>query len=70
MDGELAREDKVLAAGLFKELFGEFGTFAVGEHPADGVRAEDVKNDLEIEIGPLGWAEQFGDVPVPERIGG
>ena len=57
MDGELAREDKLFAAGLYKELFGELGTFAVGEYPADDVTSEDVKNDIEIEIGPLGWAE-------------
>ena len=42
---------------------------AVSRYATDHVAAEDVEDDVEVEVGPLGWAQQFGDVPTPELIG-
>ena len=39
------------------------------DHPADDVAAEDVEDHVEIEVGPLGRTEEFGDVPAPDLIG-
>src|ERR1035437_2931973 len=39
------------------------------DHPAGDVAAEDIQDDVEIEVGPLGGSEQLGDVPAPELIG-
>ena len=50
-------------------LLGQFGAFARRHHPADDVAAEDVEDDVEIEVGPLGRAAQLGDVPTPKLIG-
>src|SRR5262249_56891236 len=49
---------------------GQVGLLTVGEHPADHVATVDVEDDVEVVVGPLGWAEQFGDVPAPDLIGG
>jgi hypothetical protein len=37
------------------------GTLAHGDHPARDVPAEDVKDDVAVELGPL--------APTPERMG-
>jgi len=63
MDVELAGGDLVFANGLLDELLGQFGGFPMGDHPAGDVAAEDVEDDIEIEVGPLGRTQQFGDVP-------
>jgi len=44
--------------------------FATGDHPADDVAAEDIEHDVKVEVSPLGWAKQLGDVPAPELVGG
>ena len=51
-------------------LLGQFGAFARRHHPADDVTAEDVEDDVEVKVGPLGRAAQLGDVPTPKLIGG
>ena len=50
-------------------LLASVGAFAGRDHPADHVAAEDVENDVEVKIGPLGGTAQFGDVPTPQPIG-
>ena len=54
MDGELAGRDDLFCASLLDELLGQFGAFARRDHPAGDVAAEDVEDDVEIEVGPLG----------------
>jgi hypothetical protein len=36
---------------------------AGGDHPADGVPAVDVEDDVEVVVGPFRGAVQLGDVP-------
>ena len=50
-------------------LLGQCGAFARRHHPADHVAAEDVEDDVEVEVGPLGGTAQFGDVPAPQLVG-
>src|SRR5262245_18808331 len=38
-------------------------------HPADGVPAEYVEHDVQVEVGPLCGTEQLGDVPTPQLVG-
>jgi hypothetical protein len=68
MDGELALYDVLLQA-VFDEPLGQHGAFAVGDHPADDVAAEDIQDDIEMIGGPFHRATQFGDVPTPQLIG-
>jgi len=53
VDVELTGGNLVLANGLLNELFGQFRTLPMRDHPADGIAAEDVEDDIEIEVGPL-----------------
>src|SRR4030095_5593887 len=41
----------------------------VGDHPPDRVTTEDVQDRVQVEVGPLGRAEQLGDVPGPHAVG-
>jgi hypothetical protein len=70
VDGELTGGDLMLADGLLDESPGQFGAFLVRHHPAGDVPAEDVEDDVEVEVGPFGRTEQLGDVPTPKLVGG
>ena len=60
--------DMLLGTGFFDKLFGECCGFLRRDHPADDIAAEDVQDDVEVEIAPFGWPHQFGDVPRPDMI--
>ncbi len=45
------------------------GAFRVLDAPANHPAAEDVEDDIEIEVGPFHGAHQFCDVPGPDMIG-
>ena len=47
MDGELTGRDVLFQAGVFDEPLGQFGAFAVGDHPANDVAAENIQDDVE-----------------------
>src|ERR1019366_4452131 len=68
VDGQLVRLDVLLVAGIGNQPFGQLRGFARRHHPADHVPAENIPDDIEIEVGPLGLALQLGDVPTPELI--
>ena len=70
MEVELAGQDALFAASVLKKLFGELSAFAIGDHPADNVAAEDIKYNLKVQVSPLGWPKELGDVPAPELVGG
>ena len=40
-----------------------------GQHPARHVAAEDVDDGVEVVVGPLLRAVEFGDVPAVHRVG-
>ena len=63
VQGEHLGLDALLQAALLDEAGGERGGFPFGEHPTDDVSAEDVEQDIEIEVGPALRSEQAGDVP-------
>ena len=69
VNGELSRLDVLLLASVFEEPLGQFGALARRDHPADDVAAEDIEDDVQVEAGQLGRAEQLGDAPAPELIG-
>ncbi len=69
MQRQLAGLDAVLRAGLGNQALGERRAFGRGQHPADDVAAEDIEDDVEIEIRPLRRAEELGDVPAPDFVG-
>jgi hypothetical protein len=51
VEGQLAGDDGLLAAGLSDEARGDLTGLDVGEGPADDVAAEDVEEDEEVVIG-------------------
>lgn len=57
MQTELAWLDVLLFVGFFDKLFGQFGTLAGSQHPTDDVTAEDIEDNVEIKVGPLGGRE-------------
>jgi hypothetical protein len=59
----------LLAAGILAQFAGQLGALAWSDHPANDIAAEDIENHLRIEVGPLGWAHQFGDIPTPRFVG-
>ena len=69
LQGELSGLDALFGGRLLDQALGQGRAFARGHHPADDVAAEDVENDVEVEVGPLGRPEQFGDVPRPDLVG-
>jgi hypothetical protein len=69
MQGQLAGCHLVLGDGVLQQRLEEGGTFAIGDAPADHAAAEDVEDDVEVEVAPLGWPHQLGDVPGPDLIG-
>src|SRR5438067_1213743 len=63
MEGQLPGRNRLLGAGLGDQAFSQVGLLAVGDHPADHGAAVDVEDDVQVVVGPRGWAEQLGDVP-------
>lgn len=59
----------LLAAGFIDQPFGQCSRFSVRNHPPDDVSAEDVQDDVEIEVAPFYGAEKLGNVPGPDPIG-
>ena len=52
MQGELAGRHLVLGEGVLEQRLEEGGAFAIGDAPADHAVAEDVEDDVEVEVGP------------------
>ncbi len=70
MQGQLAGWHLVLEDGIVEQGLEQGSAFRIGNAPADDPAAEDVEDDVEIEVAPFGWAHQLGDVPGPDRVGG
>ena len=41
---------------------------SLGNHPTDDVAAENIHDDVKVEVRPLNGSQQFGDVPRPHLI--
>src|SRR5271170_316145 len=59
----------VLCNRLIEQWLEQGRTFHIGHTPADHASAEDVEDDVEIEIRPFRRPHQLGDVPGPDLIG-
>src|SRR6266508_6721394 len=70
MQGQLIRQDPLLDAGFVDQLLGQDVRLAIGEQPARDVATEDVDDDVQIVKGSLRRAQQLGDIPTPQLIGG
>ena len=53
VQGQLAGEYAVLGDGVIEQRAEQRGGLGVGDTPADDAAAEDVENDVEIEVTPL-----------------
>ena len=53
MKDELAWRHLVFGDGIVEQRLEESRTFSVGDAPADDPAAEDVDDDIEVEVGPL-----------------
>ena len=59
MERELARLDVLFFAAFLDQSLGQFGAFAISDHPAGGVTAEDIEDHVQVEdvhfAGPAAW---------------
>ena len=58
VERELCGRDRLLDTGLANQLFGQRGRFPRGDHPADNIAAEHIKDDVEVKVRPLHRALQ------------
>jgi len=63
MERELSGRHLVLGRSILEQHLEQSGVFGIGDTPADDAAAEDVDDDIEIEIGPLCRPHQLCDVP-------
>ncbi len=69
MQRELTGRHVVFGDRVIEQRPEQRGAFGIGDAPADHAAAEDVEDHIEIEVGPLGWSHQLGDVPGPDFVG-
>ena len=69
MKGQHAGLDVVLQAGLLDQAAAERSGLPLRHHPPRDVAAEDVQDDVEVEVAPLLRPEKAGDVPGPRFVG-
>jgi len=63
VNGEFAWIDALFADGFLDKNSRQLRTLAIGDHPAHDIAAVDVDNHVEVVVGPLLRAMQFGDIP-------
>src|ERR1700678_89496 len=68
MQRELTGRHVVFGDRVIEQWPEQRGTFSIGDTPTDHAAAEDVEDDVEIEVAPFGWSHQLGDVPGPDLI--
>src|SRR5271166_4141047 len=68
MQGELAGGDIMLDDGVVEQGFEQRGAFSVGDAPGDDPAAENIDDDIEIEVAPFRGAHQLRYVPGPNLI--
>ena len=54
MEGQLAGRHGVLGEGVIEQDLEQGGALGIGDAPANDPAAEDVEDDVQVEIGPLG----------------
>ena len=58
----------LLGAGFGDQLLGQLSRLGFGDHPADHVTAEDVKNHVQVVVDALAGATELGNVPTPHLV--
>src|SRR5450432_3235487 len=69
VDGELVGFDAFTTVAVAQEALCKRGELAMGNHPADDVSAEDVDDDVDVEVAPFARSEQLRYIPTPELVG-
>src|ERR1035441_10260050 len=64
-----AGNDALFLACVGDQTLGQLGGFAGSHHPTHHVAAEDVQDDVEVEVSPLGRPQQLRYVPGPNLVG-
>ena len=70
MQRQLAGWDGMPDKGVVKQFLEQDGVFSIGDTPADDAAAEDVEDDIQVEIRPFGRSHQFRYIPRPDLVGG
>src|SRR3954465_919614 len=60
----------MLGKGVVKKFLEQGGVFSIGDTPADDATAEDVEDNVQVEIRPFGQSHQFRNIPRPDLVGG
>src|ERR1700674_180601 len=61
MQCELTRLDALFVAALLDQSLGQLRAFAISDHPAGNVAAEDVEDHVQVKVRPFRRSEQLGD---------
>jgi len=69
VQGELVGWNLMFGDGILEQWTEQGRGFSIGDAPADDAAAEDVEDDVEIEIGPFCWPHQLRYVPAPHLVG-
>ena len=69
MQGQLVSGHALIGNGVGDQSLGECSPLGPGQHPPNGVAAEDIQDHVEVVVGPLLGTVQLGDVPAPHGIG-
>src|SRR5450756_695380 len=68
MQGELAGGDIMLHDGVVEQGFEQRGAFSIGDAPGDDPAAENIDDDIEMEVAPFRRPHQLRYVPGPNLI--
>src|ERR1019366_9343731 len=68
MQGELAGDDIMLDDGVVEQGFEQHGAFSIGDAPGDDPAAENIDDDIEMEVAPFRRPHQLRYVPGPNLI--
>ena len=60
MQCQLPWFDLLFHAALLDQAFGQCLFFAMGDHPANNVAAEDIHDHIQVEVSPFGRPLEFG----------
>ena len=69
MPGHQRQRDRSRVDGILEQWFEQGSPFGVCDTPANDSAAEDVNDDVKVEIGPFFRTHQLGYVPGPDLIG-
>ena len=66
MQCQLAGRCGMLGGGVLEQRHEQRGAFSVSDAPANDSAAENIDDDVEVEVRPFGWPHQLCDIPGPD----